>query len=92
MNTKMFEEEFCAFNLQEQNELILYCKFFLKLKIKSANDKKDFNSVYFEIMRQLSEFENKLIYKFRKENLQYIKIKNNKNYNYIRDKYPEVFI
>jgi len=92
MNGKIFEEEFKAFTLEEQNELILYCKFFLKLKIKSANDKKDFNSVYFEIMRQLSEYENKLINKFKIRNLKYIKIENNKNYNYIRDKYPEVFI
>jgi hypothetical protein len=92
MNGKIFEEEFKAFTLEEQNELILYCKFFLKLKIKSANDKKDFNSVYFEIMRQLSEYENKLINIFKIRNLKYIKIENNKNYNYIRDKYPEVFI
>jgi len=92
MNIKIFREDFSAFNLLEQNELLLYCKFFLKLKIKSAVAKKDFNSIYFDIMRELSEFENKLIHKFRKEKLQYIKIQNNINYNYIRDKYPEVFI
>jgi len=64
----------------------------MKRKLKKLNDTKQDNRMIMLGLSQLGDFENTLISEFSKRNLKYIRIDNSKNYDYIEDKYPELFI
>jgi len=92
MAKNIFEDEFKTYSLIEKNELVLYLKFYMKRKLKKLNDTKQDNRTMMLGLSQLGDFENTLISEFSKRNLKYIRIDNSKNYDYIEDKYPELFI
>jgi hypothetical protein len=92
MAKNIFEDEFKTYSLIEKNELVLYLKFYMKRKLKKLNDTKQDNRMIMLGLSQLGDFENTLISEFSKRNLKYIRIDNSKNYDYIEDKYPELFI
>jgi len=92
MSKNIFEIEFATYSLTEKNELVLYLKFYMKRKLRKPNVTDETVRKMLIGLSQLGDFENILIDKFKKKGLKYIRIDNSKNYDYIEDKYPELFI
>jgi len=92
MSKNIFEDEFASYSLTEKNELVLYLKFYMKRKLRKLYDTNKAVENMLIGLSQLGDFENTLIDKFKKKGLKYIRIDNSKNYDYVEDKYPELFI